>query len=73
MQWYLLNKEYLDYLREFDSLKRNQRLLITVLDEFIDTGVKALRGGLSKYANPELRSQESSAWASAVEEKFAKR
>jgi hypothetical protein len=75
MQWYLLNKEYLDYLREFDSLKRNQRLLITVLDEFIDTGagVKALRGCLSKYANPELRSQESSAWASAVEEKFAKR
>ena len=39
MQWYLLNKKYLDYLREFDSLKRNQRLLITVLDEFIDTGV----------------------------------
>ena len=56
-------------------LKRNQRLLINVLDEFLDTnaGVKALRGGLSKYANPELRSQESSAWASAVEEKHAVR
>ena len=41
-------------------LKRNQRLLITVLDEFFDTeaGVKALRGCLSKYANPELRLQE---------------
>lgn len=52
-------------------LKRNQRLLITVLDEFFDTeaGVKALRGGLSKYANPELRLQERSAWASAVEKK----
>lgn len=54
-----------------DPLKRNQRLLITVLDEFFDTeaGVKALRGGLSKYANPELRLQERSAWASAVEKK----
>ncbi|SMG09192.1 hypothetical protein SAMN05720489_0208 [Fibrobacter sp. UWB13] len=48
-------------------LKRNQRFLDT------EASIKALRGGLSKYANPELRSQESSAWASAVEEKFAKR
>ncbi|WP_176221694.1 hypothetical protein [Fibrobacter sp. UWB13] len=48
-------------------MKRNQRFLDT------EASIKALRGGLSKYANPELRSQESSAWASAVEEKFAKR
>ncbi len=48
-----------------DPLKRNQRFLDT------DADVKALRGVLSKYANPELRSQESSAWASAVEEKHA--
>lgn len=48
-------------------LKRNQRFLDT------EAGVKALRGCLSKYANPELRLQKSSAWASAVEEKFAKR
>lgn len=56
-------------------MKRNQRLLITVLDEFLDNGagVKSLRGGLSRYANAELRSQESSAWASAVEEKHAVR
>ena len=56
-------------------MKRNQRLLITVLDEFLDNsvGVKSLRGGLSKYANAELRSQESAAWASAAEEKHAVR
>lgn len=54
-------------------MKRNQRLLITVLDEFLDSGagIKSLRGGLSKYANAELRSQESAAWASAAEEKHA--
>jgi hypothetical protein len=45
-------------------LKRNQRFLDT------EASIKALRGCLSKYANPELRLQESSAWASAVEEKY---
>lgn len=50
-------------LGEF-PVKKNQKLIITVLDEFMsETSVKekqkSARGGaLSKYANPVLREQE---------------
>ena len=44
----------------------------TVLDENKDireSGIKALRGCLSQYANPDLISKEKDAWALAMEEK----
>lgn len=46
--------------------KKNQKLIITVLDEFIEekpqkTSISA-RGSLSKYANPNLWTKEKSAW-----------
>ncbi|MCX4325683.1 MAG: hypothetical protein OSJ45_00060 [Lachnospiraceae bacterium] len=54
--------------------KKNQKLIITVLDEFIeeepDNNIHSARGSLSKYANPELIKEESSAWEKAVAEKY---
>lgn len=70
----IANREYgienLDskYLAE-DLIENEPELFGEFLD--INAGVKALRGVLSKCANPELHSQESSAWASAVDEKYA--
>ena len=54
------------------TFEKNQKLLITVLDENKDireSGIKALRGCLSQYANPDLISKEKDAWALAMEEK----
>lgn len=54
--------------------KKNQKLIITILDEFIEEvpekKVCSARGLLSKYANPELQKEESSAWEKAVIEKY---
>lgn len=56
------------------KLKKNQKLIITVLDEFLDdvpkkeTG-KSARGILSKYANNDLLEEENTAWEKAVAEK----
>lgn len=56
--------------------RKNQKLIITILDEFIDesslkNGKKqSARGILSEYANPELQKAEESAWEKAVEEKY---
>ena len=57
------------------SLKKNQRLVITVLDEFIsdEAKVKTLRGCLSKYANKDLQPLEKNAWADSVKEKYGTR
>lgn len=52
--------------------KPNQRVIITVLDEFIvpeSTGRKSLRGALSRFADPALRAKEKGAWADAAAEK----
>lgn len=54
--------------------KKNQRLIITVLDEFIsevpeEKKGRTARGALSKYANPKLWEQEKAAWEKAVTEK----
>ncbi len=48
--------------------KKNQKLIITILDEFIDEGTKSLsaRGSLAQYANPELQKKEAFAWEEAV-------
>lgn len=55
--------------------RKNQRLIITVLDEFIqetagETKQTTARGSLSKYASPDLQQQEKSAWEKAVVEKY---
>lgn len=56
--------------------QKNQKLIITVLDEFIEESAlrehkaKSARGVLSKYADPELQKEEESAWERAVEEKY---
>lgn len=56
--------------------QKNQKLIITILDEFIDeSSLKdsrklSARGILSKYANPKLQKEEESAWEKAVEEKY---
>lgn len=61
-------------LGEFPA-KKNQKLIITVLDEFMgETTVrekqKSARGALAKYANPVLWEQEKKAWEKAVIEKY---
>lgn len=55
--------------------QKNQKLIITVLDEFIEEFPKRknehnARGMLAKYANPNLREQEATAWEKAVVEKY---
>lgn len=55
------------------KFEKNQKLLITVLntdDEQKQANIKALRGSLSKYANPKLIEKESEAWNKAVKEKY---
>lgn len=55
--------------------QKNQKLIITILDEFIEEmpvhrEKKSARGLLEKYANPALRDQEKKAWEKAVVEKY---
>lgn len=43
--------------------KKNQKLIITILDEFVEElpkkkDIQTARGMLAKYADPELRKQE---------------
>ena len=57
------------------KLKKNQKLIITVLDEFLDDAPKkkmgkSARGILSKYANNDLPEEENTAWEKAVSEKY---
>ena len=56
--------------------KTNQRVIITIMDDFIETPkdaskeraakAKRLRGILSEYADPTLREQEKGAWERAA-------
>lgn len=55
--------------------KKNQKLIITILDEFVEehpqrNNSQTVRGMLAKYADPDLRKQEASAWEKAVEERY---
>ena len=52
--------------------KKNQRVTITIMDEFVEPKKKPqkdLKGALSKYANPELAKQEEGAFERAMVEK----
>ena len=55
--------------------KKNQKVIITVLDEFVgetpDKKEGSARGLLSEYANPKLWEEEKTAWEKAVIEKHA--
>ncbi len=56
--------------------QKNQKLIITILDEFVEEPIltsgkkQSARGLLSKYANPELQKEEEGAWERAVVEKY---
>lgn len=55
--------------------KKNQKVIITILDEFVEElpqkeKPQASRGMLAKYADPSLREQEAAAWEKAVVEKY---
>lgn len=56
------------------TAKKNQKLIITVLDEFIEEKPKksgtSARGSLAKYANTELWEKEGTAWEAATGEKY---
>ena len=56
------------------AAKPNQRVIITIMDEFVEpvkaVRKKGMRGVLAQYANPELREKEKSAWERAVVEKY---
>ncbi len=54
--------------------KPNQRLIITVMDDFIEpdgnTQKKSMRGALAQYADPSLIEKEKGAWERSVVEKY---
>ena len=53
--------------------KPNQRVIITVMDEFVESTAteakKGIRGILSHYADPSLKEKEKGAWERAMVEK----
>lgn len=55
--------------------KPNQRVIITVLDEFVESTTtvakKGIRGILSQYADPSLQEKEKGAWERAAVEKYS--
>ena len=54
--------------------KPNQRVIITIMDEFIepDNAVqkRSMRGALARYADPELAEKEKGAWERAAVENY---
>ncbi len=54
--------------------KPNQRVIVTVMDEFVTspavTEKKGIRGILSQYADPALSEKEKGAWERAAVEKY---
>ena len=61
-------------LLERISAKPNQKVMITIVDEFVEPEqplkAKSLRGVLSEYANPSLIEKEKGAWERAAAEKY---
>ncbi len=56
-------------LEKIDA-KPNQRVIITIMDEFFTPepkkDIKSMRGVLAQYADPELAKKEKEAWERAV-------
>ncbi len=55
------------------NAKPNQRVIITIMDEFVEPVTlphkKGMRGALAEYANPTLAGKEKGAWERAAVEK----
>ena len=53
--------------------KPNQRVIITIMDEFVEPAnvarQKGMRGALAQYANPTLAEKEKDAWEHGAAEK----
>ncbi len=56
------------------SIKPNQKVIITVMDDFVDFGdkhsKKSMRGALTTFADPALAEKEKDAWEHAAVEKY---
>ena len=56
------------------TAKPNQRVIITIMDEFVEPAKeeqqKGMRGVLAQYADPELAKQEKGAWERAAVGKY---
>ena len=56
------------------TAKPNQKVIITIMDEFIEPKTipanRGIRGILSSYANPSLAEKEKGAWERAVVNKY---
>lgn len=56
------------------DVKPNQKVIITVMDEFLEQTnhkkKKGIRGTLSEYADPGLAEREKGAWERAMVEKY---
>ena len=56
------------------TAKPNQKVIITIMDEFVEpedkTDKKGMKGVFSKYANPESAKKEKGAWERATVEKY---
>lgn len=56
------------------SIKPNQKVIITVMDDFVDSAnihsKKSMRGVLAAFADPALAEKEKDAWAHAAVEKY---
>ena len=65
---------------EKTPVKTNQRVIITIMDDFVEDKhkvdnsrlkkIEELCGSLAEYANPSLREKEKGAWERAVVEKY---
>ena len=53
--------------------KPNQRVIITIMDEFLEpeapTDKRGMRGALAQFADPALAAREADAWERAVGDK----
>ena len=56
------------------SAKPNQRVITTIMDEFVEpvqpSSKTGIRGALAQYANPESAKKEKEAWEHAAVEKY---
>ncbi len=61
-------------LLEKIAAKPNQRVLITLMDEYVEPAEtvqkKGMRGALAQYADPSLREKEKDAWERAAVGKY---
>ena len=61
-------------IKSFEKItaKPNQRVIITIMDEFVEPDIaeekKGMRGALSQYADSKLQEKEKGAWERAMVE-----